>query len=54
MIKLNTEIPDLELYMKKREKITSSKIKTLLFDDILTKIFNERNNIQPITNFFKR
>ena len=54
MIKLNTETPDLEVYMKKREKITSSKIKTLLFDDILTKIFNERNNIQPITNFFKR
>ena len=54
MIELNKTTPDLELFMKKREKITSSKIKTLLFDDILTKIFNERNNIQPITNFFKK
>ena len=54
MIELNKSTPDLELFMKKREKITSSKIKTLLFDDILTKIYNKRNNIQPITNFFKK
>ena len=54
MLILHNSTPDLELFMKKREKITSSKIKTLLFDDVLMKVFNERNNIQPITNFFKR
>ena len=43
---------DLELFMKKREKYTSAKIKTLLFDKFLTKINNKRNNLQAITSFF--
>ena len=53
MITLEKEFPDIEIFMKKKEKITSAKIKILLFDDILTKIFNKRNHIQPITVFFK-
>ncbi len=43
---------DLELFMKKREKLSSSKIKLLLFDKILQKIYNKKNNIQTITKFF--
>ncbi len=54
MITLEKEFPDIEIFMKKKEKITSAKIKTLLFDDVLNKIYNKRNHIQPITNFFKR
>jgi DNA polymerase elongation subunit (family B) len=45
---------DLELYMKKREKLCSSKVKTLLFDPVLDKIYNEKNRIQPITAFFAK
>jgi DNA polymerase elongation subunit (family B) len=45
---------DLETYMKKREKLCSSKIKVLLFDKILNKIYNNRNRIQSITSFFKK
>ena len=52
MLALEKEVPDLELFMKKKEKITSMKIKVLLFDDVLTAIFNQRNKIQPITKFF--
>lgn len=54
MITLEKEFPDIEIFMKKKEKITSAKIKTLLFDDVLNKIYNKRNHIQPITHFFKR
>jgi DNA polymerase elongation subunit (family B) len=43
---------DLELFMKKREKYTSAKIKTLLFDKFLTKINHKRTHMQPITSFF--
>ena len=43
---------DLELFMKKREKLSSSKIKLLLFDKILQKIYNRKNKIQTITKFF--
>ena len=41
-----------EVFMKRKEKYCSLKIKTLLFDKILNKIANKRNNIQMITNFF--
>ena len=44
---------DLEAFMKKREKYTSAKIKALLFDKFLTKIFNEQNGIRTITDCFK-
>ena len=43
---------DQELYMKKREKYCSAKVKTLLFDKFLNKISNKRNNIQTITSFY--
>jgi DNA polymerase elongation subunit (family B) len=42
----------LEEYMKKKEKICSSKIKVLLFDKFLENIYNKENNIQQITQFF--
>ena len=44
---------DLELFMKKREKISSAKIKVLLFDNILQKIYNSKNKIQTLDVFFK-
>ena len=39
--------------MKKKEKISSLKVKVLLFDDILRKINNEKANIKSISNYFK-
>ena len=44
---------DLEAFMKKREKYTSAKVKILLFDKFLTKIFNEQNGIRTISDCFK-
>ena len=44
---------DWELYMKKKEKYCSAKVKTLLFDKVLNQISNEKNKMQPITNFFR-
>jgi DNA polymerase elongation subunit (family B) len=44
---------DLEAFMKKREKYTSAKIKTLLFEKCLTKIFNEQNGVRTIFDCFK-
>ena len=44
---------DLELFMKKREKISSAKIKVLLFDKILQMIYNRKNKIQTLDVFFK-
>jgi DNA polymerase elongation subunit (family B) len=41
-----------ETFMKRKEKYCSIKIKALLFDKVLNKIANKRNNIQMITNFF--
>jgi DNA polymerase elongation subunit (family B) len=49
---LEHETPDMEQFMKKKEKYCSLKIKTLLFDKILNRIYNEKNRIQPITSFF--
>jgi hypothetical protein len=46
MAKLKAETEDLEEFMKKKEKYCSLKIKILLFDKFLTKIFNSRNKIQ--------
>lgn len=42
----------MEEFMKKKEKYCSAKVKTLLFDSVLNKIYNEKNNIRTITNFF--
>ena len=44
---------DLELFMKKREKVSSAKIKVLLFDKILQMIYNRKNRIQTLDAFFK-
>jgi hypothetical protein len=44
---------DYELFMKKKEKYCSTKVKTLLFDKFLTKIANEKNKIQTITAFYR-
>ena len=44
---------DYELFMKKKEKYCSAKVKLLLFDKILKKISNEKNKMQMITDFYK-
>jgi hypothetical protein len=38
--------------MKKKEKYCSDKIKTMLFDSVLDKIYNEKHKIQTLTKFF--
>jgi len=43
---------DIEVFMKKREKYTSAKIKALLFDKFLTKVFNEQNGVRTLNDFF--
>jgi hypothetical protein len=54
MIALQKEFPDLEVFMKKKEKYCSQKIKTLLFDKFLTKIQNARAGNQEITTMFPK
>ena len=54
IVKLEKEFPDLEIYMKKREKLCSTKVKTLLFEKFLTKIFNQKHGIQEISGFFTK
>jgi DNA polymerase elongation subunit (family B) len=44
---------DCELFMKKKEKYCSAKVKTLLFDKVLNQITNEKNKVQTITSFFR-
>jgi hypothetical protein len=41
--------PDLEVFMKQKEKYCSAKIKALLFDKYLQRIYNEKNGIQTLT-----
>ena len=50
---LQDEFPDIETFMKKKEKYCSAKIKSLLFDKTLDKIYNTKNGIQTITSFFQ-
>ena len=55
LMQLSKEYPgdeNLEIYMKKKEKLSSQKVKVLLFDQILTRIHQEKHGIQPITSFF--
>lgn len=54
MADLESEFPDIEIFMKKKEKHCSAKIKALLFDGVLNRIYNEKNRIQTITSFFKK
>ena len=43
---------DMEALMKKKEKYCSQKVKTILFDGFLQKIFNHHHGIQKITDCF--
>ena len=52
--KLESEGHDLETFMKKKEKMCSAKIKILLFDKVLSKIYNTKNRIQTLDTFFTK
>jgi DNA polymerase elongation subunit (family B) len=54
ILKLEEEFPDLETFMKKREKHCSKKIEELLFKKFLTKIDNEKKKLQTINTFFTK
>lgn len=43
---------DCELFMKKKEKYCSSKVKLLIFDKYLNKINNEKNGMKSIKTFY--
>jgi len=45
---------DLEIYMKKKEKYCSAKIKAILFDKFLMKIAHKKDGLQTITSMFSR
>jgi len=51
---LEEEFPDLEIFMKKKEKFCAAKVKALLFDKVLEKIYNDKHHIQQITTFFSK
>ena len=53
MQQLFNEFPDIEIFMKKKEKYCSAKIKTILFDGVLDKIYNKKHGIQTLNMFFK-
>ena len=50
--KLEEEFPDLETFMKKKEKHCSKKAEELIFKRFLTKVNNEKKNLQNIGTFF--
>jgi DNA polymerase elongation subunit (family B) len=53
LVKVEKENGDnLEVFMKKREKLTSAKIKVLLFDKVLNKIQNDKLGMKEITSFY--
>ena len=54
LYELENEFPDIEVFMKKKEKLSSAKVKQLLFDKVLNRIYNEKNKIQTITSFFSK
>lgn len=49
---MERECGDFELFIKKKEKYCSEKVKALLFDKYLMQIKNDKTGNQPITNFF--
>ena len=49
---LQKDYPDMEEFMKKKEKYCSAKVKSLLFDNVLNQIYNEKHGVQTITSFF--
>ena len=52
--KMEAAHTDLEEFNKKKEKYCSLKIKSILFDKFLQKIYNEKHKIQTISQFFVR
>ena len=52
VLKIQKDYPDMEDFMKKKEKYCSDKIKTMLFDSVLDRIYNEKHKIQTLTKFF--
>jgi DNA polymerase elongation subunit (family B) len=52
MTLLEGQTESLEEYMKKKEKYCSEKVKVLLFDSFLEKIYQRENRIQTIDRFF--
>jgi hypothetical protein len=53
MASLHKEVEgDLEVFMKKKEKYCSAKIKALLFDKFLTQIAHKKAGLQTITSMF--
>ena len=53
MQKLKEEVDgDIEIFMKKKEKYCSAKIKAILFDKFLTNIYNEKHKIQTLTTLW--
>ena len=54
IVALEKEYPDMEEFMKKKEKYCSAKVKTLLFDDVLNRIQNEKNRCNMITSYFTK
>ena len=53
MVSLNKEVGgDIEVFMKKKEKYCSVKIKALLFDKFLTQIAHKKAGLQTITSMF--
>lgn len=48
MVLLEKENPNMETFMKKKEKYCSTKIKSLLFDKFLQKIYNQQNGIRTL------
>ena len=52
--KIQQDYPNYEEFTKKKEKYCSSKVKVLLFDKILTRIYNEKNKIQTLSSFFTK
>jgi DNA polymerase elongation subunit (family B) len=53
MQQLFDEFPDIEIFMKKKEKYCSAKIKTILFDGVLDKIYNKKHGVQTLNMFFR-
>jgi DNA polymerase elongation subunit (family B) len=54
ILKIQQDYPNYEEFMKKKEKYCSAKVKVLLFDKILTRIYNEKNKIQTLSSFFTK
>jgi len=53
ILALEKEFPDLENFMKKKEKLSSVKVKDLLFDKYLIQIKNNENKMLSITSYFQ-